>query len=322
VGELAFRLLRYTTRAAPGALYARLKRRVIVPLYTRLRGDRLYRTTFFGGPFWLPATSSALNRDILLRGAYEPEAVQLFRSLLKPGMTVWNVGANIGYYTVLAAEAVSPTGRVFALEPDPRDVEIINRNLRARGLQNVVVAQVAVSDHDGEVDLHFSKSNPSINSLAPANTGPAKAVESFSQAVPGTSLDSFLARHGDIVPDILKIDVQGAELLAFRGAQRLLAAPRLRILLEFWPHGLQQMGTDPTEFLNFLLSTGFVLRSIARKPPIELRSEPEVQQFISAATLASRRRPSWHLNFDAIKPLGSATDSSRSRQVGALSSDG
>src|SRR5687768_12343624 len=116
MGELAFRLLRYTTRAVPGALYVRLKRRVIVPLYTRLRGDRLYRTIFFGGPFWLPATSSALNRDILLRGAYEPEAVRLFRSLLKPGMTVWDVGANIGYYTVLAAEAVGPTGQVFALE--------------------------------------------------------------------------------------------------------------------------------------------------------------------------------------------------------------
>lgn len=302
MGGLAFRLLRCTTRAIPGVLYARLKHRVIAPLYTRLRGDGLYRTTFYGGPFWLPATSSALNRDILLRGAYEPEAIALFRSLLKPGMTVYDVGANIGYYTVLAAEAVGPTGQVFALEPDPRNVEIINRNLRARRLHNVVVAEVAVSDHDGELNLHFSKSNPSVNSLSRANTDATEATESYSQVVPGTALDSLLARHGGIEPDILKIDVQGAELLAFRGAKRLLAAPGLRILLEFWPHGLQQMGADPSEFLNLLLSAGFMLRSIGEKHPMELRSASEVQRFILTAAVASRGRPAWHLNFEAVKP--------------------
>ncbi len=303
MGELAFRLLRYTTRAIPGVLYARLKRRVIAPLYTRLRGDRLYRTTFLGGPFWLPATSSALNRNILLRGAYEPEAIELFRSRLKPGMTVYDVGANIGYYTVLAAETVGPTGRVFALEPDPRNVEIIHRNLRARGLENVVVAQVAVSDRDGNVDLHFSQNNPSINSLARANTEATGIRDSYSQAVPGMTLDSFIARHGGIEPDVLKIDVQGAELLAFRGAERLLAAPRLRILLEFWPYGLQQMGADPSEFLQLLLSAGFVLRSIGEKQPMELRAADQVEQFIAAATRASRQRPAWHLNFEAAKPV-------------------
>ena len=237
MGELAFRLLRYTTRAIPGVLYARLKRRVIAPLYNRLRGDRLYRTTFLGGPFWLPATSSALNRNILLRGAYEPEAIELFRSRLKPGMTVYDVGANIGYYTVLAAETVGPTGRVFALKPDPRNVEIIHQNLRARRLENVVVAQVAVSDRDGDVDLHFSQNNPSINSLARANTEATGTRDSYSQAVPG--MRSTRLSPGIAVSNLTscKIDVQGAELLAFRGAERLLAAPRLRILLEFWPYG-------------------------------------------------------------------------------------
>jgi FkbM family methyltransferase len=98
--------------------------------------------------------------------AWEPEMTEEFRRRVKPGMTLADIGANVGYYTILASRLVGPTGKVLAFEPDEDNLAYLRKNLAENGCGNVQVYPFAVGAKDGEADLHQCPTNPGAHSIA------------------------------------------------------------------------------------------------------------------------------------------------------------
>lgn len=191
----------------------------------------------------------SVQAAIVRRGILEPKEVQFFLSLLDSGMTVFDVGANLGMYTLLAARRVGPTGRLHAFEPTPVVAERLRNNVRLNELSNVVVNQVAVSDCAG-VATFFLREGSDRNTLGSGEGVPIQ--------VPTVTLDGYLESQGLGAVDVLKIDVEGAEVMALRGGARLLTGPGAPvILIEFNTRALKAAGADPAELRGLLEEYGY-----------------------------------------------------------------
>ncbi len=166
-------------------------------------------------------------------GTYEPELQAALRQFLRPGSTVYDVGANIGYISLLMAHNVGPGGKVFAFEALPVNVERIQQNMALNKLTNVTIISAAVMDKNGPVTFYVHDS-----------VGMGKAAGSIGRreeqykaeiTVPALSLDEFVYEQGNPPPDAVKMDIEGGEVLALPGMIRLLRAAHPILFLEL--HG-------------------------------------------------------------------------------------
>ncbi len=181
---------------------------------------------------------------------WEPYETQLFIDSVKSGMTVVDIGANIGYYTLLAARAVGPRGVVVAIEPDPVNFTLLSRNVARNGFGNrVILKQCAVTHRNGTVILFKDRNNFGAHSFAEDNLLSAGSVE-----VPCSTLAHALAVHGLESADLIKLDVQGVEGLIFDGAKEWFLSGPVQVFMEYWPSGLRRMGRDPAKILRILAS--------------------------------------------------------------------
>jgi FkbM family methyltransferase len=194
------------------------------------------------GRWWLPASRGKILR--ILNGTYEREQTRLFEHLLRPGGVVLDVGANVGYYTLLASVLVGDGGAVHAFEPEPRNAEFLRRHLRINGRRNVTVQQAAVSDRAGTARFTFG-----------TGSGTGHLGEAGTLEVRTLRLDDYCAEHG-IVPAAIKIDVEGAEMSVLAGACETLA--RHRPVLFLSTHGAEVHAAS----LGFLRGLGYQLRPI------------------------------------------------------------
>jgi FkbM family methyltransferase len=211
------------------------------------------------GLYIRPLGLSALERELVRTGTHEPETIQAFAELLAPGMTVIDLGANIGQYTLVAARRVGPQGRVHAFEPTPSLAAHVRRNLELNAFDNATVHAAAVSDARGRAKLQVVEtSEPNMNSIVrdiPANG---------ELVVPTVTLDEFAAEHAVGPVGVIKIDIEGAEMKALRGARGLLTAGDSPILvLELNPLTLMYTGHSPDDLLGLLGSYGYAFYPIA-----------------------------------------------------------
>lgn len=154
-------------------------------------------------------------------GSYEIHKRRAFEKEIKPHVVVYDIGANVGFYSILAAQLAGEKGKVYAFEPLNRNVEYIRRHARLNKMKNIEVFEAAVSDQSGEAlfDLGVSIATGHLS-------------ESGSVKVPLVCLDDMVST-GDILPaDIMKVDVEGAEYAALQGAQRLIEEHRPIIFLD------------------------------------------------------------------------------------------
>lgn len=200
------------------------------------------------------------ERDEVIRPAleatrgWEPGQTALLGGRIRPGMTVVDCGAHVGYYTCLAARLVGPRGLVVAFEPSPRNHELLLANVWRNGFANVVCYPWAVSDATGFAELHLSAGNSGDHRLrAPAGE------ERERVRVRTVALDDLTALRPPV--DVVKLDVQGGEEPAVRGMERLLAAsPSVLVTLELTPGLVRESGADPASVLPWYRSLGFELR--------------------------------------------------------------
>ena len=202
--------------------------------------------------------TDALNLSVL--GTYEAEEVEtgLVKRLVAPGQVVLDVGANVGYYTLLFARLVGPEGNVVAFEPDPTNVELLRANVELNGYRNVEVWPVALSNRSGSESLFLSAENSGDHRLGGGEEG-REAV-----TVEVVRLDERLADLPARV-DFVKIDIQGAEAAALEGMEGLLRRDGdVRILAEFWPEALAGFGSDARRHLEAMRALGFGLYHVDR----------------------------------------------------------
>ena len=199
---------------------------------------------------------------LLTQGVFEEYETELVRQCLHPGMRVVDIGANFGYYTLIAAARVGKEGKVYAFEPEPGNYELLLKNISLNHYETIVPIQQAVSNRRGTTNLFVDKRNLGAPSLAEKNVDRRQGIV----AVETVSIDEFFKTVEGFGPiDFLKIDAQGAEGLIFEGACNCLKNEGLKIMMEFWPQGLRNMGTDPLNLLRLIKSSGFTIKIIEEK---------------------------------------------------------
>jgi FkbM family methyltransferase len=204
--------------------------------------------------------SEMINQAIFLYGIFEIAETRLVQALLRPGMAFLDVGANIGYYTVIAARLVGETGHVHSFEPGEATRALLKANVQRNGFANVAVHGEALAEHTGEVRFYPSAlaSNSGISSIIPPGEGAAFTT------VPSSTLDDFVAGIGNPRIDLIKMDIEGAEVQAIRGGSRVLGSVDGPALI-FEAHELRPVAAELRALgyqirrLHYTLETGLEL---------------------------------------------------------------
>ena len=188
-------------------------------------------------------------------GTYERDKQILFSRALKPGFTVWDVGANVGFYTLLAARIVGATGKVSAFEPLPSNVRALRRHLDLNGVATTTVVEAAVADREGALSFKPAESNAE-----------GRLEESGRMKVKCIRLDDYWKTSGES-PKVLKMDIEGGEEAALSGGKEFLAACRPLIFLA--THG----AAIHARCCDLLRGIGYSLSSVNPTVPIESTDE-------------------------------------------------
>lgn len=182
----------------------------------------------------------------------EPHMRGMLKRVIKPGMTVVDVGAHIGYYTLLSARLVGDTGEVYAFEPDPSYYGLLKKNIEVNKLVSIVWPfNFAVGNNDGKIPFFLGISTGSSLFRVPDITGQKVLADMV-------SLDNFFARRNWPVVDFVKIDAEGADKIALEGMRGLIERnPALKLVIEAHPLNLKSAGTSLEELFSLLSELGF-----------------------------------------------------------------
>lgn len=199
-------------------------------------------------------------------GSYEPHVAAIFKEVLAPGMAAVDVGANIGFFAMLAARLVGPEGFVQAVEPNPDNVRLIEASRRANGFEHLAVLQAAAGRSQGLLALYRDQTNAMARDL------PEDAAALLSSTmVSCLPLDAVLPAGRRI--DLIKADVEGAEHNVFLGAEATIARWKPFLVWEFTPFGLGEIcGVSWREHLDYVRDLGYrisVIRQDGTRQPCD-----------------------------------------------------
>lgn len=201
-----------------------------------------------------------IGGSIIREHEYEPFITKLFGQILRPGMQFLDIGANMGYFSLLAASLVGPTGRVYSWEPAPHNVKLLLASRLANRFDNIEITQAAAGRRSELLNYFPNFSNGMVSGI-----GAEQPEHAFSaETVMALRVDDFLPRTANI--DFLKIDVEGFEYEALQGAIETIRRCRPTIISEFSPKALfNTSGISGEQFLSFLLELGYQMSVVGEK---------------------------------------------------------
>jgi FkbM family methyltransferase len=209
-------------------------------------------------------------------GTYEPELQAALTDLVKPGMVVFDVGANIGYISLLLAQRVGERGKVYAFEALPDNLARLRTNLALNDLgENVVVIPAAVVD--GERRMRFLIGPSGGMGKVDGSAGREDIDYSHEVEVDGLSLDAFVFERGNPLPQVVKMDIEGGEVLALPGMVRLLEQVRPLMLLELHGPEASRVAWETLTDFRYRLS-----RMAPGYPPVETQQELDWKAYLVA----------------------------------------
>lgn len=227
-------------------------KKMLNPLICHMKPNHII---FEGSILYIDKNDTVISQELLQSGKWEEFETKVFKKNIKKGDIVLDIGAHIGYYTLIAAKIVGKKGKVYAFEPDTKNFSILQKNVEANGCANVVLINKAVSDSDSETKLFLDKNNTGDHRIY-------KSKDHYESIKINTlTLDRLFEKNKHI--DLIKIDIQGAEVKALLGAKELVKTNNnIKIITEFWPRGLKLCGNSADEYLQFLKNNKFQIYEI------------------------------------------------------------
>jgi len=221
----------------------------LIPLVNFLKPDFVM---IDGHKIHIDKTDWVLSQELILNKKWEAFETSIFLQYLKPGDVVLDLGAHIGYYTLLAARAVGNIGKVYAFEPDPRSFRLLTKNVIENGYNNVILVNKAVTAKNENIRLYIHAKN----------TGDHRAYDSHdnrkSIPIQAIALDDFLKREQTV--DLIKMDIQGSEIDALLGARHILKNNKgVIILTELSPIGFQLNHSSSMKYIELLRKNHFII---------------------------------------------------------------
>jgi len=222
-------------------------------------GDHLALTkSIFGHKLYVDTRDLSLAPHILLDGCWESWITDFFRSVIKPGMNVLDIGANIGWYSIIAADLIGPQGRLTSFEANPSIADILYRNIMVNGYGDraTVVAKAVYSENRTLEFKVFKRYIGSSSLYAMDETATAFNDTIRVISVDSVSLDHFLPAGTRI--DFIRMDAEGAEPFILQGAKRVLAENRdVQIIMEFVPSIINVSYGSAETFVHEVIQMGF-----------------------------------------------------------------
>ena len=212
-------------------------------------------------------------------GKYESETVQLMERRVGPGMAMIDIGAHVGFFTLLGAKLVGSTGQIYAFEAEPNNYGVLQANIERNGYQNVIAENQAVSEKCGTTSFFLSGLDNGSHSIYKVRRRMTKGeIE-----VQTTTIDAFLESKGWPKIDVIKIDVEGAENVVIKGMEKVLASePSPDLIMEFCPFLLEEAGNPPQLLIHTIKSLGYTVSVIAGDLELtSLEKEEDVSSLIS-----------------------------------------
>jgi len=192
-------------------------------------------------------------QDFLKANPHEGAEVEFLESIAKEGMTVIDVGANIGITTVTVAKKIGGKGKVYAFEPLRGYFDVLKKNLSANGLKNVKAFELALVGRVGRIDFYENELSSSIVSRGSTNK----------TMVDATTLDNFVKEQKVERIDLINMDCEGSELLVLKGAERTLRKNKVKIFCEIHPDALEELGQSVGDIVEYLQRLGLEVHSVS-----------------------------------------------------------
>lgn len=233
-----------------------------------------------GLELYFPLHDVGTVSSILLYEDYEPVTRKVIQDFLEPGMTFVDLGANIGYFTLLGARAVAPNGKVYSFEPIPSTFRFLEKNVAANNLGRIVTAvENAVSNTHQFVRFSFDESNSVSASIQTGVSQPETNLE-----IEAVSLDEFFSSLGWPDVHLVKMDIEGAELAAMEGMRELSERnPQLKLIFEFLYQNLVQNDIQPEHLFNTLRDLGFNRFRVLHNPTWVIEFPVDIPKLVALA---------------------------------------
>jgi FkbM family methyltransferase len=238
---------------------------------------------FYGGPIDVLQNIMYVDPkdslDLFINKIYEPYETQLVSSKIKQGDVVLDIGANIGYYTLIFAKLVGQNGKVFAFEPEPANFRLLEKNVSVNGSSNVIPEQKAVSNRNEKKKLYLNKQNAGMHTIYKSKNANLSSVE-----IETVSLDNYFSNYRGKI-DFIKMDIEGSEYTALEGMQTILKRQNnIKLLIAFDSSSIREYGYKPEQYIDLLMSNGFrVYFANSRTKDLEVVNPANLQHLIEMA---------------------------------------
>jgi FkbM family methyltransferase len=232
------------------------------------------------------STRDVMLRQLYVHGHYQSDVMVALQNLCSPGETMWDIGANYGYMSLWVNHCFGDSVSVVAFEPSPTVLPFLRANLLENEAESIEVVDKACSDRAGSVEFFFSAEN-SWN---------ATLVEEFAEqhgetqhtSVEATTIDELVGEPP--APHVVKIDVEGAELMVIEGGKKFFAAHRPALVVEFNPTAIADAGLTGEEFLDEFRALGYTPH-LMKDPVIGLHRWSTLAPVASAEDLTGLCNP-------------------------------
>ena len=212
----------------------------------------------WGGKIHVHNDDTGSLSTLSISGVFGPRDTQTVKDNVFSGNIVVDLGANIGYFTCLLAKIVGEGGKVFAFEPDPRNLKLLRRNIQENDYKNVIIADKAVSDVNGSCTLYSSQKKFGANRIFESKKNQTRDfIPIKSETI---CLDDYFEKQNLLKKiDFIKIDIEGSEFRAFNGMKKILELNNnLKIFTEIAPSLLEDAGSSGKQVLDFLQEHKFI----------------------------------------------------------------
>lgn len=218
--------------------------------YGKLKPQGTVEVFSEGHKIFINSKDTGIAPYLLMNKTFAADEVLLLNKILKPNMVFVDIGANVGYFSLIAAKLVGDQGQVYAFEPDPENFKLLEKNIKVNNYKNIIAINKAISNKSGKARLYLEPDNLCGHSLVAKNGNKFVEVETI-------ILDEFL-KNKKI--DVIKIDVEGFEPAAFEGMKNTIKNnDKISMITEFYPEAIKKAGYSPEKYKNDLIGMGFKL---------------------------------------------------------------